>query len=104
MDANELAMTLIAGAGDSKSHAMEAIYNAKDGHFEEARACIARSRDALVSTHDLQTDLIRNEMSGESKTEATLLMMHAQDHLMSAITTRELAEEIIELYKRLSKA
>jgi PTS system cellobiose-specific IIA component len=104
MDANELAMTLIAGAGDSKSYAMEAIYNAKDGNFVEARACIGQARDALVSTHDLQTELIRGEMSGESKTEVTLLMLHAQDHLMSAITTRELAEEIIELYERLSKA
>jgi PTS system cellobiose-specific IIA component len=100
MDVNELAMTLIAGAGDSKSYAIEAIYNAKEGNFAEAKACIAKSREALMPTHDLQTDLIRGEMTGECKTEATLLMMHAQDHLMSAVTVRELAEEIVELYER----
>lgn len=30
----------------------------------------------------------------------TLLMVHAQDHLMSAITVRDLAREIVELYRR----
>ena len=34
---------------------------------------------------------------------ATLLMVHSQDHLMNAITFRDLAGEIVALYKRLAE-
>jgi PTS system cellobiose-specific IIA component len=34
--------------------------------------------------------------------KVTLLMVHSQDHLMNAITFRDLAGEIVALYKRLS--
>ncbi len=29
-------------------------------------------------------------------------MVHAQDHLMNAITVKELASEFVELYKKMS--
>ena len=37
METMELAMSLIAGAGDSKSDSMEAIIAAKKGDFQAAR-------------------------------------------------------------------
>lgn len=97
----ETAMSLIAGAGDSKSYSMEAISYAKEGNFSEARACIGKAREAMDETHDIQTQLIRDEMTGE-KSELTLLMVHAQDHLNSALLMREMAEEFIDLYEKLS--
>ena len=30
-----------------------------------------------------------------------MLLIHAQDHLMNAITFRDLAQEMIELYERI---
>lgn len=102
MDVLETAMGIIAGAGDSRSYAMEAMQHARAGNFEEARKCINEAKTALVSTHEIQTELIQNEMSGV-KTELTLLMVHAQDHLMSAVLVRELAEEIINLYQMQAK-
>jgi cellobiose PTS system EIIA component len=33
----------------------------------------------------------------------TLLMVHSQDHLMNAITFRDLAGEMVDLYKQLSE-
>lgn len=95
-------MGIIAGAGDSKSYAMEAMQHARDGNFEEAERCIRDAKEALAATHEVQSELIRNEMIGE-KTELSLLMVHAQDHLMSAVLVRELAEEIINLYKAQKK-
>jgi PTS system cellobiose-specific IIA component len=35
--------------------------------------------------------------------KVTLLMVHSQDHLMNAITFRDLAGEIVALYKRLAE-
>ncbi len=101
MDTLQTAMGLIAGAGDSKSYSMEAIMYAKAGNFTEARVCIEKARNAMVDTHDVQTELIRGEMSGE-KSEITLLMVHAQDHLTSAMLMRDMAVEFIDLYEKLA--
>ena len=34
---------------------------------------------------------------GEGKTKMTLVMVHAQDHLMTSILCRELATELVEI-------
>lgn len=100
MSVMDLAMSLIAGAGDSKSDSMEAIMLAKTGEFDKAEQLIQRASEALQSTHEIQTQLIRDELNGNSS-EVTLLMVHAQDHLCSAQQLRDLASEFVDLYKRL---
>jgi PTS system cellobiose-specific IIA component len=102
MDTMNMAMELIAGAGDSKSYSMEAIIQAKEGDFEKARESISKAADALRSTHDVQTTMIGDEMQGKTS-EITLLMVHAQDHLTSALLMRDLAEEFVDLYETLGK-
>lgn len=97
-----IAMGLIAGAGDSRSYSMEAIMQAKTGDFEKAHESISKAADGLSSTHDLQTKLISDEMQGMTS-ELTLLMVHAQDHLTSALLMRDLAEEFVDLYETLNK-
>jgi PTS system cellobiose-specific IIA component len=101
MSTLETAMGLIAGAGDSTSYCMEAIMHAKEGNFSEARACLQKAKEAMIDTHDVQTQLIRGEMTGE-KSEVTLLMVHAQNHLTYAMVTRDMATEIIALYEKLA--
>jgi len=101
MDNIETAMGLIAGAGDSRSHCMQAIDYAREGKFEEARAELQTAVDAMVETHEVQTQLIRDEMAG-NESPVSLLMVHAQDHLNLALVTRDMAEEIISLYERIT--
>ncbi|MEM1486331.1 PTS lactose/cellobiose transporter subunit IIA [Oscillospiraceae bacterium PP1C4] len=101
METLEVAMGLIAGAGDSKSYSMEAISMAKEGNFKEAREAIQKATEAMVGTHDIQTQLIRDEMTGKSAA-ITLLMVHAQDHINMAMMMRDLAIEFIDLYEKLS--
>ncbi|WP_143803401.1 PTS lactose/cellobiose transporter subunit IIA, partial [Oenococcus oeni] len=50
--------------------------------------------------HNAQTDMLTKEANGEHA-QMCLLMVHAQDHAMTAITFRDLAGEIVELYKRI---
>ena len=102
MDKIELAMGLIAGAGDSRSYCMEAIDEARDGNFDQARELIKSAVEAMIETHEVQTDLIRNEMEGREEA-VSLLMVHAQDHLNLALITRDIAEEFITLYERISR-
>lgn len=95
----EIVMTLIMHGGDARSSAMEAIHAAKNDDFDLAKEKLTRADEAIQQAHSVQTDLLTQEASGQS-VEINLLLVHAQDHLMNAITYRDLAEEMIELYKR----
>ncbi len=100
MNGMEIAMELIAGAGDSRSYCMEAIDFAKEGDFEQARATLKKAAEAMVETHDVQTQLIREEMTGNSQ-PISLLMVHAQDHLNLALIMRDITEEFILLHEKI---
>ncbi len=102
MDILQTSMSIIAGAGDAKSCAMEAICSAREGNYEEARISLEKAKEALRDTHSIQTDLITKEMQGE-KMELALIMVHAQDHLMSAVLIKDLAAEIVTMYERFTK-
>lgn len=95
------AFHLILHGGNARSCSMEAIDCAKRGEFTEAEAKLQEALEELKEAHRVQTDLIQKEAGGE-KTEVTLLMVHAQDHLMNAITVKELASEFVELYRKTS--
>ncbi|WP_066060094.1 PTS lactose/cellobiose transporter subunit IIA [Robertmurraya korlensis] len=94
----ETIFQIILHGGNGKSCSMEAIAAAKRGDFTEARAKLQEAADALNEAHHVQTSLIQSEIRGE-KVEISLLMVHAQDHLMNSITMKDLATEFVELYE-----
>lgn len=96
----EIILQLIMHSGDARSCAMEAIQSAKSGDYEKAKCLLEESADKLILAHNAQTTLIQAEANG-NKAEFSLLLIHAQDHLMSTITVKDLAEEFVELYKRI---
>lgn len=98
-DLEEQVMGLIINAGNARSLAYEALASAKRGDFERADSLMQEAREALNSAHLVQTQLIEQDQ-GEGKTRMTLIMVHAQDHLMTAMLARELINEMILLYKR----
>jgi len=91
-------MNIIINAGDCKNHAYMALGMVNEGKYEEAEKEIELANDALAKAHDSQTEMIQKEASGE-KIELSLLFVHAQDHLMTAISEKNLIEQIIELRK-----
>ena len=94
----ETIMGLIMYGGDAKSSAMEAIYAAKSGNFDEAEEKLEAADEALGNAHKSQTNLLTQEASGDS-VELSLLLVHGQDHLMNAITFKDLARELIDVYR-----
>lgn len=98
---DELIMNLVVEGGNARSLAMEAIQAAKAGEFEEAEKRLQECEEALNEAHKVQTDLIQSEIRGEH-IQVMLLMVHAQDHLMDAMVVKDMAQEMIELYRRLS--
>lgn len=95
----ETVMILIMHGGDARSSAMEAVQAAKEGRFDSAQNKLKQADNSISEAHKVQMELLSKEASGES-VELNLLMVHAQDHLMNAMTYRDLAEELIELYER----
>lgn len=51
--------------------------------------------------HRHQTELIKSEASG-AQFDLPIILVHAQDHLMNALTVKDLAQEFINLYKKLN--
>lgn len=97
-----ISFQLILHAGNAKSLLMEAMYKARDGKIKEAREKMNEAKVELNKAHHSQTSLIQSEASGE-KYDINILLIHAQDHLMNAMTTKDLVEEIIYLHEKTSE-
>lgn len=102
VELERIVMAIITHSGDAKSDAVEAIQYAKAKEMEKANQLIESSEKELLAAHKVQTELIQNEARGE-KTEVTILLIHAQDHLMTATTFKDLAKEFVELYETVNK-
>ncbi|MDR1138394.1 MAG: PTS lactose/cellobiose transporter subunit IIA [Clostridiales bacterium] len=94
-------MNLIVEAGSAKSYAMEAIHFAKNGELSQAQESLNQAEQAISAAHHAQTGLIGRAATGE-KIEINLFMVHAQDHVMTAILAKDLAIEIVDLYNKIS--
>lgn len=99
MENEQIAFTIILHAGEARSHALEALKAAREHKFAEAEASLALAKKQLISAHQIQTDLLQAEARGEKK-EINLLLIHAQDHLMTAILAKDLIEEMILMFKK----
>lgn len=96
----EIVMGLIVGSGSAKSFAMEAIRSAKSGDIETAREHLEEANNELAEAHKIQTGLIQEEAKG-NHTPVNLFMVHAQDHVMTAMLAKDLAAEIVDLHEKL---
>lgn len=102
MDLEMAAMQIVGSAGESKSLCFEALSAAKKGDFDTADAKIVEAKKVFLQAHEVQTELICAEADGED-VKMGVLMVHAQDHLMTSLLARDLIEEMILLYKTIKK-
>lgn len=101
MSVEEISFQIILYGGNARTLAMEAMKHAKASEFELAEQKIEEANEEMSKAHRYQTDLIQGEIRGE-EVELRLLLIHAQDHLMNAITVIDLAQEVIELHKKIN--
>ncbi|MEK3990383.1 MULTISPECIES: PTS lactose/cellobiose transporter subunit IIA [Robertmurraya] len=100
MEQEQIVFQIILHGGNGRSSSMEAIIAAKAGDFERARAKLQEAANELHEAHKIQTNLIQLEIR-EGPSTVSLLMVHAQDHLMNAIVVKDLASEFVDLYETL---
>ena len=59
---------------------------------------LKESEESSLLAHNAQTELLQAEANGDNS-NYSIIMVHAQDHLMTAITEKNLIEQIMELRK-----
>ena len=95
-----IAFEIISNVGMAKSLAIEALREAREGNYIVAEDKLEEAKKFLLEGHHAHTSLIQKEATGE-KLDFSLIIMHAEDQLISAETIRDLAVEIIAMHKDL---
>ena len=93
-------MEIIVNAGQSRSLCFEALHAARQGNLDEAKSLLREAEGYARQAHHMQTKLIEQD-AGEARQPMTLIMVHAQDHLMTSMLARELVAELIELHEKM---
>ena len=92
---------IVAAAGQARSLAFEALTAAREADFVIADHYLLESQQALDEAHRQQTSLLSKEAGGDH-TPVDVLLIHAQDHLMTGILAQELISEMVSMYKKIA--
>lgn len=90
---------LILHSGNARSKIIQSLRAYREGNVEEADNLLVQAEDDLKVAHEIHFKMIQQEASGD-KVEFALLLMHAEDHLMSTLSMKELVKELLELFKQ----
>ena len=95
----EIAMMVIANSGQARSDAFAALQEAKKENFEDAEKLLKEAEESLQTAHESHRELLKMDASGEV-TQVSILLCHAQDHLMGSALALDLIREMIVLYQK----
>ncbi len=101
-DIEMLCFQIISNVGAARSMYIEAIQKARVKEYDDAYKLIEEGQKLYSEGHKAHYELVRKEAAGE-EVKLTLLLMHAEDQMMSADSFKVIAEELIELTKELRK-
>lgn len=97
----EIVFKIISFSGDARSYIYEAFNFVKQGKYEDSEKALYAAENSIIEAHSMQTSLIQNEARG-NHTELSLLMIHAQDHLMNTLLAKELIKNMICMQKEIN--
>ncbi|MBZ2041675.1 PTS cellobiose transporter subunit IIA [Streptococcus sanguinis] len=94
------AFEIILHSGTARTEIHEAFALMRENQISQAEEKLETANVELVEAHHAQTKLLQDYASGvEIKIE--IIMVHAQDHLMTTMTLLEVAKEMLELHKKI---
>lgn len=102
VDLEAVCFQIITNVGAARSCFVMAITAAKEGKFAEANELVTEGGQHFAKGHEEHLTLFASEVPKEFTAEH-ILLIHAEDQLMSSESFRILATEFIDLYKRLDK-
>ena len=95
------AFEIILHSGTARTSVQEALDAMKNGAFQEAEEKLAAADEELLQAHHAHTDLLQKYASG-TEIKIEIIMVHAQDHLMTTMTLKEVAIEMMHMYKKIN--
>ena len=96
------AFNIILHSGNAKTKIHSAFELMRKGEFDKANQLLDEANDDILEAHESQTGLLQSYANG-TKIEMEIIMVHAQDHLMTTMTLLEIAIEISHLYQQTYK-
>ncbi|MBQ9487586.1 MAG: PTS lactose/cellobiose transporter subunit IIA [Selenomonadaceae bacterium] len=97
------AFQIISAVGSARSSYIEAIQKAKEGDFDGAERLIKEGDEMFIEGHHAHAGLLQIEADNGQGSAVSLIILHAEDQLMSAESFKTIALEFIDLYKRIVK-
>lgn len=95
-----ISFKIISAVGSARSNFIQAIGEAKKGNAKKARALIEEGEMIFLEGHKAHAELIQQEAGGEAVTPS-LLLLHAEDQLMSAETIKIIANDLLDGFERI---
>ncbi|EAF4531683.1 PTS lactose/cellobiose transporter subunit IIA [Listeria monocytogenes] len=96
----EVSFQMIAAIGEAKTLIMSAITLASNREYKKAKDSLKQAKEKFVVAHLAHFELIQHEANGE-KIELGLLLIHAEDQLMTTSLLHEVAEQMITMYQKM---
>lgn len=96
----EVSMQIILHGGNARAAAYNAVSLARKGDIQEAEKTLLEAEKEMKEAHHIHTQAIQN-CNIQQNTSTPLIMVHAQDHLMTAMAEKNLIMELIHLYKKI---
>jgi len=96
----QTATMVIIHAGNARAWVQKALTSAESGDLKTAEAQLESADEEIRAAHRTQTEMIQAEARGE-EIALSLLTVHAQDTLMTAMSEVHMTRHLLVLYRRL---
>lgn len=97
LDLEQIVFNLVLHAGNARGNAYEALDAAEEGDFEKSEKLLDAADKEFIKGHKYQNILVQGKVSEKPN----FLIIHSQDHLMTAMAEKNLIKRFITLYKKL---
>lgn len=92
---------IIIHGGNARALAYEALEKARKKEYEEVDRLMEECKEEMTLAHNTQTKLVQDEVKGED-VNISLLLIHAQDQLMTSMAEQTLIQQMIEMQKEIN--
>lgn len=100
MNLEEVLLTIIACAGDSRCCSLEAIELAKESKYSEAEEKLEKASENLIEAHKAHTQIL-SESARRADYRVTFILVHASNNLAQAETSLDMAKTFVYLIKEI---
>lgn len=101
-NAELVCLQIITDVGNARSKYIEAIQEAKIGDYEACNALLKEGNESYQRGYRKHAQLVGKEAEG-SKADLSLLLIHAEDQLMSAESFKILCNEFVDVYRKFDR-